>query len=112
MPDIYDEEPIEVNRMLARKPRIAGISADVFAVALVMDVILFFIRSMFEFGWDVFVFAVIVVDMTWLILTIRGVYRFVGKFIKPPAYYRANIPYVPVLSNASYPIPQTFRSED
>jgi hypothetical protein len=112
MPDIYDEEPIQVNRMLARKPGIAGISADVFAVAIVMDVVLFFLRSMFELGWDVFVFAVIVVDMTWFILTIRGVYRFVGKFIKPPVYYRANIPYVPVLSNASYPVPQTFRSED
>jgi hypothetical protein len=100
----FDREPIKVNRILTKKPGIAGIPADIFSIAIGLDLILYlFLVQVFHLGWQVFIFAVIVVDGTWIILTLRGVWRFVGLAFKPPRYIRANIPYTPQLPPTPQP---------
>lgn len=90
----YEREPIRVNRILSRKPGIAGIPADVFIIALGLDLLLYlFLVQVFHLGWQPFALAVVVVDGTWIMLTLRGVWRFVGLVFKPPRYIRANLPY-------------------
>jgi hypothetical protein len=92
-------EPIRVNRILSRKAGIAGIPADVFIIAVGLDLILYlFMIQIFNLSWEPFVLAVVVVDGTWAILTIRGVWRFVGLIFKPQRYVRANLPYISPLS--------------
>jgi hypothetical protein len=98
----YDREPIVVNRILSRKAGIAGIPADVFIIALGLDLLLYlFIVQIFHGNWQIFALAVVVVDGTWIALTLRGVWRFVGLWFKPPRYVRANIPYQPQLPPAA-----------
>jgi hypothetical protein len=94
-----DREPIRVNRILSKKPGIAGIPADVFITALALDLILYLVLvQMFKLGWEPFLLAIVVVDGTWAVLTIRGVWRFVGLIFKPERYVRANLPYISQLS--------------
>ncbi len=90
----YDREPIRVNRILSRKPGIAGIPADVFIIALDLNLLLYlFLVQIFHLGWQPFTAAVVIVDGTWIALTLKGVWRFVGLWFKPPRYIRANLPY-------------------
>jgi hypothetical protein len=97
------EEPIKNNRILGRKPGIAGIPADVFIIAITMDLVIYlFTIQILQMGWQVFALTCIIVDGTWVILTLRGVWRFVGLFFKPPRYFRANIPYRPQLKHGVF----------
>jgi hypothetical protein len=90
----YERQPIRVNRILSHKPGIAGIPADVFIIALGLDLLLYlFLVQIFNLGWQVFALAVVVVDGTWIALTLKGVWQFVGLWFKPPRYIRANLPY-------------------
>jgi hypothetical protein len=94
----YDRERIVVNRILTRKVGIAGIPADVFIFTLAVDLLLYlFLVQILNLQWQVFVLFAIVIDGTWIILTLRGVWRFVGLIFKPPRYIRANISYRPML---------------
>jgi hypothetical protein len=97
----YDREPIRVNRILTRKPGIAGIPADVFIVTIGIDLLLYlFLVQIFHMDLQLFSLIVIVIDGTWIILTLRGVWRFMGLVFKPPRYVRGNIPYQPQLPPA------------
>ena len=98
----YDREPIIVNRILSRKAGLAGIPADIFIITLGIDLLLYlFLVQIFHLDWQLFALAVVVVDGTWIALTLKGVWRFVGLWLKPPRYIRANIPYQPQLPPAA-----------
>jgi hypothetical protein len=88
------DEPVKVNKILSRKASIAGIPGDVFVVAMSLDLFLYFILCQI-FLLDLMTFGLIcfVVDGTWILLTLRGVWRFVGLAFRPPIYFRANLPY-------------------
>jgi hypothetical protein len=100
----YDREPIRVNRILTRKPGIAGIPADVFMVTIGIDLLLYlFLVQIFHLDLQLFSLITIVIDGTWIILTLRGVWRFMGLVFKPPRYVRGNIHYQPQLPPTDEP---------
>jgi hypothetical protein len=94
----YNREPIKVNRILTRKPGIAGIPADVFIFLMAFNLVLYlFLIQMLNLNLQIVITIALVINGTWITLTLRGVWRFVGLFLKPPRYIRANIPYRPIL---------------
>ena len=94
----HDREQIVVNRILTRKVGIAGIPADVFIVVIGIDLLIYlFLVQVFKLNLYIFSFVIIVIDGTWIMLTLRGVWRFVGLIFQPPRYIRANIDYQPML---------------
>jgi type IV secretory pathway VirB3-like protein len=93
----YNRDPIKVNRILTRKPGIAGVPADVFIFVMVIDLVLYLLLiQLLNLNLQVAITIILVIDGTWITLTLRGVWRFVGLFFKPPRYIRANIPYRPI----------------
>ncbi len=93
----YNREPIKVNRILTKKPGIAGIPADVFIFLMVFNLLLYlFLIQLLNLNLQVAITIALVIDGTWVMLTLRGVWRFVGLFFKPPRYVRGNIPYQPI----------------
>jgi hypothetical protein len=89
-----DREPVKVNKILSRKASIAGIPADVFGFVIAIDLVLYlFLCQMFGVSLVHFGVVCIVIDGTWVVLTLRGVWRFVGLAFRPPRYFRANLRY-------------------
>ncbi|WP_181243844.1 hypothetical protein [Chamaesiphon polymorphus] len=85
---------IKVNRILSRKPAIAGISAEVFLPAAAFDIAALFICCLFLQLDFLRVAAVcLLLNVVWVVLTINGVWQFLGGFWRPPKYYRANVTY-------------------
>jgi hypothetical protein len=90
---------IKINKILQRKAGIAGIPADVFMTALIIGLLSWGVVCGI-FGADLMVLLVVIIilDGTWIFLTVKGVWRFIGTFHRPPIYTRGNISYTPVLS--------------
>lgn len=104
----YDRARIVVNRILTRKVGIAGIPADVFIFTLAADLLLYlFLVQILNLQWQVFMLFAIVIDGTWIMLTLRGVWRFVGLIFQPPRYIRANVPY-----RSPLPTEENFTNQD
>ena len=94
----YDRNPIRVNRILTRKPGIAGIPQDVFISTIFVDLLLYLLLvQMLHLSWDLVALITLVIDGTWILLTLRGVWRLVGLAIKPTSYVRSNAKYNPRL---------------
>jgi hypothetical protein len=96
---MYQKKSIKIHSILQSKAGILGIPKDIFGY-LVLIGILDFAVVCGVFRGDGFTFAIsfAVVASSWLVLTYRGVWRFLGAFIKPPVYIRRNIKYQSFLS--------------